>query len=256
MRIARFSYRDKQFWGVISGNHVQLLKEQPYSGIRKSNIQISLSKIKFLVPAVPQKIILVGLNYKDHAKELNMPVPKEPVIFIKPVTSLIAHQEEIIYPAQVKRLDYEAELALVIKKKAKNISPQKAVSYILGFTCLNDVTARDIQKKDRQWTRAKSFDTFCPVGPYLETDINPKNLFVKSYLNGKIKQDSNTSNFIFPVNYLVSFISSIMTLYPGDIISTGTPFGVGSMRPGDLIEIEIQGIGRLVNRVKKIRRTA
>jgi len=171
------------------------------------------------------------------------------IIFLKPSTTLVAHKENIIYPKGIERLDYEAELALVIKKEAKDIAEEKVKDYILGYTCLNDVTARDIQKKDGQWTRAKSFDTFCPLGPWIETDIDPSNLMIKSYLNGELRQKSATSNFIFSVEYLVSFISRIMTLLPGDVISTGTPKDIGEMKVNDVIEVEIEGIGKLKNRV-------
>ncbi|MCF7907584.1 MAG: fumarylacetoacetate hydrolase family protein [Candidatus Omnitrophica bacterium] len=197
----------------------------------------------------PSKIILAGLNYRDHARELKMKIPKEPVIFFKAPTALIGHGDKIIYPKNVKRLDYEAELALIIKKKAKDVSVKEAKKYILGFTCLNDVTARDLQKKDGQWARAKSFDTFCPIGPCLKTDLDLSNLRIQTYLNGKLRQDSTTQQLIFSVEYLVSFISKIMTLYPGDIISTGTPPGVGKMEPGDQVEVVIEGIGRLRNKV-------
>ena len=179
-----------------------------------------------------------------------MMLPKEPLIFLKPVTSLIGHKDSIIYPNSVKQLDYEAELAIVIKKECKNIKPKDTSKYILGYTCLNDVTARDLQKKDGQWTRAKSFDTFCPMGPWLATQVNPQGLNIRSYLNGKLKQNSSTSEFIFSPDYLVSFISKIMTLNPGDVISTGTPFGVGPMKKRDKIEVEIEGIARLSNYVK------
>ena len=155
----------------------------------------------------------------------------------------------IVYPVGVKRLDYEAELALVIKKEAKDLSPERVKDYIAGYTCLNDVTARDLQKRDGQWTRAKSFDTFCPVGPVLKAGLDVSDVRIRSYLNGQCKQDSTTAHFIFSVPELVSFISHVMTLIPGDIIATGTPSGVGPMKPGDIIEIEIEGIGRLRNRV-------
>jgi 2-keto-4-pentenoate hydratase/2-oxohepta-3-ene-1,7-dioic acid hydratase in catechol pathway len=178
-----------------------------------------------------------------------MSLPIDPVIFLKPPTALLAHGQKIVFPQSIDRLDYEAEMALVIKKEAKNISPDEAHKYILGFTCLNDVTARDVQNKDGQWTRAKSFDTFCPVGPWVETDFDPSKAPVSSRLNGHPRQSSNTSNLIFSVNYLVSFISRVMRLFPGDIISTGTPPGVGAMQPGDSVEIEIGGIGVLENHV-------
>ena len=197
----------------------------------------------------PTKIICVGTNYRGHAKELDMKIPEEPLIFLKPPSSLIYDSQEIIYPRGVERLDYEAELAVVIKETARKIGEKDVSRYILGYTCLNDVTARDLQKKDGQWTRSKSFDTFCPVGPVIETDIDPSDVKVESYLNGGLRQSSSTRNLIFSVARLVSFISGIMTLLPGDIVSTGTPDGVGPMQPGDNIEIRIEGIGSLKNKV-------
>lgn len=197
----------------------------------------------------PSKIIAVGLNYKDHAKELGMDLPDEPVLFMKAPTSVIQPGEKIIYPLQTKNLHYEAELAVVIGKKCRNVTANEAKEYIRGFTCANDVTARDLQKKDGQWTRAKSFDTFCPLGPQLVKNIDPNQLEIKLYLNGKLKQSSNTSNMIFKVEELVSFVSQIMTLLPGDVILTGTPPGVGPMQVGDVVEVEIEGIGKLNNQV-------
>jgi 2-keto-4-pentenoate hydratase/2-oxohepta-3-ene-1,7-dioic acid hydratase in catechol pathway len=197
----------------------------------------------------PSKIICVGTNYADHAKELDMKIPEEPLIFMKPPSSIIYDGEEIVYPRGVARLDYEAELAVVVKKKGHNIKEADALNYILGYACLNDVTARDLQSKDGQWARSKSFDTFCPIGPHIESDIDPAGVRVESYLNGKLKQSCCTTDLIFPVGRLVSFVSGIMTLLPGDIISTGTPYGVGPMFPGDEIEIRIEGIGSLKNRV-------
>ena len=249
MRIVRFKYKKTLRWGILKDSFVVLLKEPPFQKIVPTGIKIPFNKIKLDVPAQPTKIVMVGLNYRDHARELHMPLPMDPVIFLKPPTSLIAHGQKIVLPQGVHRLDYEAELALVIKKEAKNISPDEAHRYILGFTCLNDVTARDVQKKDGQWTRAKSFDTFCPVGPWLETTFDPSKASVTCRLNGKTRQSSNTSNLIFSVNYLVSFISRVMRLFPGDVISTGTPPGVGAMQPGDRVEVEIEGIGVLENTI-------
>src|SRR3989338_7802914 len=180
----------------------------------------------------PTKIVCVGLNYIEHARELKLRIPKDPVIFLKPPSSVIYDRDDIVYPPRVKRLDFEAELAIIVKKKTRNIKPKDAPSHILGFTCLNDVTARDLQEKDGQWTRSKSFDTFCPIGPRMETELDTSNLKIQSYLNGKLKQDSTTRRLIFSPAYLVFFISQIMTLLPGDIISTGTPAGVGPMHPG------------------------
>jgi len=195
------------------------------------------------------KIICVGLNYIDHAKELGMEIPKYPIIFMKASSALIGHNDSIVYPPQTKNLHYEAELAIVIRDKIKNVSESEARKHIKGFTCANDVTARDLQKLDGQWTRAKSFDTFCPVGPKVVSGIDPDNLEIKLYLNGELKQSSNTKNMIFKVDYLVSFISQVMTLEAGDIILTGTPPGVGAMKVGDVVEVEIFGIGKLSNRV-------
>lgn len=198
----------------------------------------------------PSKIICVGLNYRDHAEELKMPIPTEPILFMKPPTTLIFNNQNIIYPPQTKELHYEAELAVVIKDRIKNVSQGEALNHVLGFACANDVTARDLQKKDGQWTRAKSFDTFCPVGPKIASGIDPSNLEIKLWLNGEVKQESRTSNMIFPVDYLISFISTVMTLMPEDIILTGTPPGVGVMKPGDRVEVEIAGIGKLVNMIQ------
>ena len=249
MRLVRCKYNSTFCWGILKDKTVVLLKESPFQKILPSRISIPLHTIKFAVPAEPTKIVLVGLNYRDHATELNMPLPIDPVIFLKPPTSLLAHQQKIVLPKGVDRLDYEAELAVVIRKEAKNVSIENALKYVLGFTCLNDVTARDVQKKDGQWTRAKSFDTFCPVGPWLETNFDPSTSTVMCRLNGAVRQRSPTSNLIFSVPYLVSFISRVMRLFPGDIISTGTPPGVGAMKPGDRVEVEICGVGVLENTV-------
>ena len=200
----------------------------------------------------PSKIIAVGLNYVDHARELGMELPRNPVLFIKPPSALIYNNDPIVYPSQTQELHYEAELAVVINKRAKNIKPEEVADYIAGFTCANDVTARDLQKLDGQWTRAKSFDTFCPVGPEIVGGIDPDDRAIKLYLNGEIKQSSNTANMIFKVDYLVSFISQIMTLEPEDIILTGTPVGVGPMKVGDEVVVEIEGIGKLANKVIKL----
>lgn len=250
MKIARVIYKNKERWGSINADVITFLKKSPYSKIEPTKQKVPLKFCKLLPPVIPTKIICVGLNYKDHARELNMDIPKQPIIFLKPVSSLIGQEDIIKYPKQVNRLDYEAELAVVIKKTAKNIKVAQVEKYIFGYICLNDVTARDVQKIDGQWTRAKSFDTFCPVGPWVETNLNPQCLMVRSYLNGKVRQESTTKNFIFPIDYIVAFISSVMTLLPGDIIATGTPFGVGPMARGDKIEIEIEGVGRLVNYVR------
>jgi 2-keto-4-pentenoate hydratase/2-oxohepta-3-ene-1,7-dioic acid hydratase in catechol pathway len=198
----------------------------------------------------PTKIVLLGLNYTDHAAELGMPLPAEPILFLKPPTALVGPEDYILYPAQAERVDYEAELAVVMQDPCKNVEPGDVMDYVAGFTCLNDVTARDLQRKDGQWTRAKSFDTFCPVGPRIVGNIEPNNVRIQSYLNGELRQDSTTAKFIFRVEELVSFVSQVMTLLPGDIVATGTPSGIGAMERGDTIEIVIEGIGTLRNYVR------
>ncbi|UCC95630.1 MAG: fumarylacetoacetate hydrolase family protein [Candidatus Omnitrophota bacterium] len=249
MQIARLKHNGVIHWAVIEGKSARLLRNDPYKKIRYTSCVLPLRRATLLPPATPSKIILVGLNYREHARELEMRIPQEPILFLKPPSSLIGNNGRIVYPPGVKRLDYEAELAVVIKKSAKNISPQKAGEYIFGVSCLNDVTARDLQAKDGQWTRAKSFDTFCPLGPWVQTDINTNDLKIQLYLNGELRQDSSTADFIFPVSRIVSFASRIMTLFAGDIISTGTPKGVGAMKRGDVVEVKIDHIGVLKNRV-------
>ncbi|HOW43307.1 MAG TPA: fumarylacetoacetate hydrolase family protein [Candidatus Omnitrophota bacterium] len=249
MRIVRFSHKGSVSWGMVDDSSVKVLRIPPFTFLQFSGRKIPLAQVKFLSPVVPSKVVLVGLNYRDHARELGMPLPKEPVIFLKPASAVIGPGDAIVYPRRVKRLDFEAELAVVIRKTARNILRSRVKEYILGYTCLNDVTARDVQKRDGQWTRAKSFDTFCPIGPWIETRPPAGQLRVRTRLNGVTRQDSGTGELIFGIEYLVRFVSQVMTLQPGDVISTGTPPGVGPMRPKDRIEVDIQGIGVLTNRV-------
>jgi len=199
----------------------------------------------------PTKIIAIGLNYRDHARELHMTIPEYPLIFMKPSTAVIGSGDVIVYPRQCRELHYEGELAVVIKERARHVTQADAHRFIAGYTCANDVTARDLQRLDGQWTRSKSFDTFCPLGPQVVSDIDTAHLRIVTRVNGMIKQDSNTGNMIFNVFELVSFISSIMTLLPDDVIITGTPPGVGPLEVGDEVEVEIEGIGVLKNRVVK-----
>jgi 2-keto-4-pentenoate hydratase/2-oxohepta-3-ene-1,7-dioic acid hydratase in catechol pathway len=199
----------------------------------------------------PTKIVCVGLNYRKHAQEFNMPIPDEPIIFIKPPSTLIYDGEAIVYPPLTGELHYEAELGVVISQTCKNIAVSEAQNYIEGFVCANDVTARDLQRKDGQWTRSKSFDTFCPISRHItkREAVNPDQLRIRALLNGRMVQDSHTSDMIFPVSYIVTFISAVMTLSPGDLILTGTPSGVGAMERGDKITIEIEGLGEITNPV-------
>ncbi|HUW68298.1 MAG TPA: fumarylacetoacetate hydrolase family protein [Candidatus Nanoarchaeia archaeon] len=242
--IGRFKFEDRIFTGKIKDNKVIVEQDLCFDTYNLEDLQL-------LPPTSPSKIICVGLNYIDHAKELKMALPDHPIIFLKPPSSIIGGGGNIVFPPNSQVLDYEAELAVVIGKRCKNVLVKNAKDVILGFTCFNDVTARDLQKIDNQWTRAKSFDTFAPIGPYIveSSKINLGDAFIISRVNGKIKQDSNINNMIFDVPFLIEFISNIMTLEEGDIIATGTPAGIGPLQIGDIVEIEIQGIGILKNHV-------
>jgi len=195
--------------------------------------------------------VALGLNYHNHAKELNSPLPNAPLIFLKPSTAVIGPEDNIIYPAASTRVDYEGELAVVIKKSVWRVSIEEALDYVLGYTCFNDVTARDLQSQTGQWTRAKGFDTFAAVGPCIETELDPGNVVLETYLNGELKQQGSTSDLIYSIPELINFISNVMSLLPGDIIATGTPSGIGPMYPGDTVEIKIEPIGTLRNYVAK-----
>lgn len=211
------------------------------------------AEIESLLPAgSPSKVVCVGRNYADHAKELGNEVPKEPLIFLKPPSSLIAHGEAIIYPKASQRVDFEGELGMVIGKPARKVARENALDYVLGFTCVNDVTARDLQKKDGQWTRGKGFDTFCAVGPklVLRKDFQLTNVRVRTLVNGELKQDGPISDMIFGLDAIIEYVSSFMSLEPGDLIATGTPPGVGAIEPGSTVRIEIDGIGVLENPVR------
>ena len=204
-----------------------------------------------MTPCSPSKVVAVGLNYRDHAEEVGKPLPEEPLLFLKPSTSVVAHLDPVVYPpVMTRRVDYEAELAIVIGKRCKGVPPERALDFVLGFTCANDVTARDLQGRDGQWTRAKSFDTFCPLGPFLVCGVDPSDLEVKMLVNDRVVQRSRTSNLIFPVPMLVSHISHVATLLPGDVIITGTPSGIGPVSRGDVMRVEIEELGALENRVE------
>lgn len=241
--IGRFKYDNEVFYGVVSGERVIIDRGLYCDNFLQSELQL-------LPPVQPSKIVCVGLNYTDHARELNMQIPTNTLLFLKPPSAVIGHLGKIIYPDKSKRVDYEAELAVIIGKRCKNVRANEAESVIMGYTCFNDVTARDLQKEDIQWTRAKSFDTFAPVGPYItEPGLDVSDLRIKTRVNGELRQDSSTSNLIFNVPRLIEFISGIMTLEQGDIIATGTPPGVGELLVGDEVEVEIENIGTLKNSV-------
>ncbi|MDY6917873.1 MAG: fumarylacetoacetate hydrolase family protein [Chloroflexota bacterium] len=212
-------------------------------------VTYQVDDVGLLCPCTPSKVVCLGLNYRSHARELGMPVPDAPVIFLKPSTAVIGPEEPIVLPHISRRVDYEGELGVVIGKRAKNVAAEEADRYILGYTCFNDVTERMVQREDGQWTRAKSYDTFAPLGPWIETDFDPGDVGIETYLNGVLKQSGRTSDLVFGVDYLLSFISQVMTLLPGDVIATGTPSGIGPMNPGDTVEVTVESIGTLRNAV-------
>lgn len=209
-----------------------------------------MNDVKLLAPCQPSKIVAVGLNYKNHISEFGRTeIPQEPVLFLKPSSAVIGPEEPIVLPPQAGRVDYEAELGVVIRQRCRNVSESQVKDVVLGCVCVNDVTARQLQKKDGQWTRAKSFDSFAPIGPWISDGLPFGKLRVEAYLNGKVVQEGHTRDMIFPVEKLVSFVSSVMTLCPGDVISTGTPEGVGELHAGDVVEVFVEGVGRLRNSV-------
>ena len=242
MKIVRFKQGEAFGYGLVEGNLIYALEGDPYGDFGPGMRVGRLGRVRLGPPCQPSKIIALGLNYADHAAEAGLPLPEQPIIFLKPPTAVIGDQDRIIYPAISQRVDYEAELAVVMGRRARNVPSHEARRYILGYTCGNDVTARDLQQQDGQWTRSKSFDTFCPLGPWIVTDLNPSKLAITCRVNGEVRQAGNTKDMIFSIWSLVSFISQIMTLEPGDVILTGTPAGVGPLSPGDMVEVEIEAV--------------
>jgi 2-keto-4-pentenoate hydratase/2-oxohepta-3-ene-1,7-dioic acid hydratase in catechol pathway len=223
----------------------------PWSTWERASPGPGLDDLSLLAPVAPRKIVCVGRNYAAHAAELGNEVPKEPLIFLKPPSAIIGPDEPIVIPSVSQRVEHEGELAVVIGKRCSHLSEREdALSYIFGYTCLNDVTARDIQKNEVQFTRAKGFDTFCPVGPYIETDLNPLDVLVETRVNGALRQSGNTSLMVYPIPFLIRWISRMMTLEPGDLIATGTPAGVGPLVAGDIVEVSVAGVGVLRNPVQ------
>jgi 2-keto-4-pentenoate hydratase/2-oxohepta-3-ene-1,7-dioic acid hydratase in catechol pathway len=249
MKIVRYAIGRKTEYGIWDGDMVQSLAGTPYHRLKRANRYHRLSDLRLLPPCTPSKIVGVGLNHRRHAEETKMPIPAEPLIFLKPSTSVIGPEDNIICPESLQRVDYEGELGVVMGTRTWRVSREEAMSHVLGGTCFNDVTARDFQYQDKTPTRAKGSDTFAPLGPCIETELDPGNLLLETYLNGELKQQANTSDLIFSVPELVSFISQVMTLLPGDVIATGTPSGIGPMQPGDTVEVKIEKIGTLRNYV-------
>ena len=250
MRIVRYQIKNETpRYGWILEGKVGSIFGNIFDEYRRMEAEIPIGEVKLLAPGQPSKIICVGRNYAEHAREQNAEVSNVPLIFMKPPSAIINPGEAIILPPQSGQIEHEAELVVVIGKAGRNIIPEEAQDHILGYTVGNDVTARDLQHSDGQWTRAKGFDTFCPFGPWVETEFDASDALITCRVSGQPRQMASTRDMVFSVNHLIAFISSVMTLYPGDLIFTGTPAGVGPLKPGDTVEVEIEGLGKLSNPV-------
>lgn len=248
VRYCRFWVDGRSYSGQVRGGSIDIVEGDPFAGLSPIRLSYPVERVKFLPPILPKKLWCVGRNYLGHVRELENEVPKEPLIFMKSVSAIIGSNDFIKIPSWAGRIDYEGELAVVIGKGGRGISEEEALEHVIGYSIINDVTARDMQKSDGQWTRSKSFDTFAPFGPaILLTNEMPQDTCVRTVINGRIVQEAPISQMIFPVRRIISHISKFATLEPGDVIATGTPEGVGPMRPGDLVEVEIDGIGKLRN---------
>ncbi|HWS56108.1 MAG TPA: fumarylacetoacetate hydrolase family protein [Pyrinomonadaceae bacterium] len=256
MRICRFIHPETQTprYGMIERGEVYPLGGNLADGdlaLEDAEPAVGLEGARLLPPVAPSKIVCVGRNYREHAAELGNPMPAEPLLFLKAPSAVIGDGGEIELPAMSERVEHEGELAVVIGRRARRIpDAEDPLAYVLGYTCLNDVTARDLQRRDVQFTRAKSFDTFCPVGPFVVTGLDPTDLSVRTRVNGDLRQSGRTSQMAFPVAHLLRYIAGVMTLEPGDVIATGTPAGVGPLRAGDVVEVEVEGVGVLRNAVR------
>ena len=249
MKYVRFFTPDGNVrYGILDNDFVTPFAGSWYEGDTEDSVRYALDDIRLLCPVEFSKAVCIGLNYARHAEELEMQKPAAPVVFIKPYTCAIGPEDEIIHPAMSQRIDFEAELAVVMGRDAKNVPIADAYTYVLGYTIANDVTARDLQEKGGQWTICKGFDTFLPMGPYISDEIDPENVLIESFVNGEPRQKGNTRDMIFDIPHLISYISSVMTLKKGDVILTGTPKGIGGMEKGDVVECVIEGLGRLRNR--------
>lgn len=250
MRIARFSTDDGMSFGVVEENTVAAIAAHPFGDLTFTGQRFPLADVRLLAPILPSKVIAIGKNYAAHAQEMGGEPPAEPMLFSKPSTAVIGPGEAITYPQKLsERVDFEGELALVIGRMCREVPASRAADVILGYTCANDVTARDLQARDGQWTRAKGFDTFCPIGPWIETEADPADLAVSTTVNGEVRQDARTSLLLHGVPALVEYVSQVMTLLPGDVILTGTPAGVGPLEIGDEVTVTVDGVGSLTNRV-------
>ena len=251
MRIVRFQMKQETpSFGWMNEEKIGIIEGSIFGEFQRKEANIPINKVRLLEPVQPSKIICVGRNFVAHAQEHNAVVPEVPLLFLKPPSAIIGPNHEIIIPPQSQRVEHEAELVVVIGKQGRWISPNEANRYIFGYTIGNDVTARDLQNRDGQWTRGKSFDTFCPVGPWIETVFDPSDALITCRVNNELRQMASTRDIVFKINQLVAFASTVMTLMPGDLLFTGTPSGVGILNDGDSIEIQIEGIGSLINPVR------
>ncbi|MFZ5879743.1 MAG: fumarylacetoacetate hydrolase family protein [Chloroflexota bacterium] len=251
MRIVRYQHKDEApQYGWLLDDKVGGIDGDIFERYRRRDADLPRAEVKLLAPCQPSKIVCVGRNYVEHAKELGNEVPKVPLIFLKPPSSIIASGETILLPPQSAQVEHEAELVIVIGKRGRHVTTEDARQYILGYTVGNDVTARDLQKTDGQWTRAKGFDTFCVFGPWIDTDFDPSDAVVTCRVNGQMRQMASTRDMVFSVPTLVAYVSSVMTLEPGDLIFTGTPAGVGPLKPGDRVDVEVDGLGGISNPVR------
>ncbi len=249
MILLRCLYAGQAWDGMLQEGMVYVLEGDPYRAPRRGRPLASLTEVQLLAPVMPGKVLAIGLNYRAHAAELSRPLPEEPLLFLKPPSAVIGPQTPIVLPTLSQRVDYEAELAVVIGRRCRNVNRDEAMSYVLGYSCANDVTARDLQRRDGQWSRSKGFDTFCPLGPWIVTDLDAGNLEVTCRVNGAVRQHGSTSDLIFPVPVLIEYIAAVMTLEPGDVLLTGTPSGIGPLQAGDVVEVEVAGVGILRNPV-------
>ena len=249
MRIVRFSHQGEVGFGVHEDEAVAEISPHPFGAFEYTGRRLPATDVRLLAPVLPSKVVAVGRNYAEHARELGNEVPSTPVLFLKPSTAVVGPGDPIVRPDGVGPVDFEGELAVVVGKLVRRLSPADAIQAVLGFTCANDVTARDLQRADGQWTRAKGFDTFCPLGPWIETDLDSSDLAISTVVNGETRQQARTSQLEHGVAELLAFVSRVMTLLPGDVLLTGTPAGVGPLEAGDRVEVEVEGIGLLANEV-------
>lgn len=250
MKIVRIKSGDDIAYGIADAEGVEVYRGSPFVAWEPTENVVPWAKVQLLAPVIPTKVICVGKNYEDHAAEMGGEAPESPLIFMKPATSVIGPDASVVHPHQTEEMNHEAELAIVVSRVAKNVKAEDAGQYILGYTAANDVTARDLQRSDGQWTRAKGFDTFCPLGPAIETELDPlERLAIICRVNGEVRQAGFTSDMIFGVGAIFEYVTDVMTLLPGDVILTGTPSGVSKVNVGDTMEVEIDGIGTLTNRV-------